>query len=95
MEGTDECVSGETASDKKECEALSRFSYVQNLTETQQAQLADVEMLSKHFDRFLCQLPSAGSRTFSDRCIAMARTHLEDVCTNAKKAICFEGKEVI
>lgn len=42
----------------------------------------------------LISLPQFGERSFSDRCISLARTHLEECCQWAIKSVCFEGKTV-
>lgn len=80
----------------KMTDKISAHEYIGgNYSDNQHANFDHIRMKCKELEQLLLSLPAAGSRTYSDRCISVAKTKLEECCMYAIKAVCFEGKEVL
>lgn len=73
---------------------LSTHDYVGGLNETQTKACEMIRAKFKELEALLKTLPDHGSKTASDRFIAISKTKLEEASMYAIKAVAFEGKEV-
>ena len=76
-----------------ECSPID-FISGENATPEQKANWARIREACKMVEDVLISLPEYKNRSFSDRCISLARTHLEECCQMGIKSVCFEGKTV-
>jgi len=73
---------------------ISTHDYVSDITDEQKYSCEIARNLFKEVEKLIKALPCHGKRSFSDRCTAIAETHLEIACMYTIKAIAFDGKEV-
>jgi len=71
------------------------FDYIGGFNDEQAAQAEAIRAKCKELNALLTSFPYSGTRSFSDRCLSIAHTRLEEVCMWAIKSICFDGKEVV
>lgn len=73
---------------------MSTHDYVSDVNEDQKTRCEKTRALFKELEAFVQSQPDNGKRTFSDRCLSIAKTKLEEASMYVIKAIVFEGKEV-
>lgn len=78
----------------EEIKTYTTFDYVSNFTPDQCATAEAIREKFKELNAMIYNFPFAGSKSFSDRCLSIAHTRLEEACMWAIKAMCFDGKEV-
>lgn len=74
---------------------MSTHDYVGDITPWQKERCEQSRNLFKALEAFIQSQPENGKRTFSDRCLSITKTKLEEASMYAIKAIVFEGKEVV
>lgn len=90
-----ECCPSTKTCCTESCEApISTFDYVGFTDPDRVAASQKLRELCKMVESFLIDLPDFETRTFSDRCISIARSKLEECCMQGIKAIAFHGKKV-
>lgn len=77
-----------------EVKVYSTHDYIGKVSDEQQARCDKFRELCRELESFLINSPILNTRSFSDRCIAMARSNLEQCCMYGIKSIVFEGKTV-
>lgn len=88
--GCCEAPCGECSDEK----VYSAHDYIGAVSAEQQARCEEARALFRMVEDFLLRSPAYGSRTYSDRCLAVAKTQLEHACHHTIKSIVFEGKQV-
>lgn len=88
---TSPCTNGTVVPDDK---VYSTHDYIGNVSVEQQKQCDAVRAMCNDLQTLIMSLPCCGTRSFSDRCVNIARTNLEQVCMYTIKAIVFQGKTV-
>lgn len=74
---------------------LSTHDYVGDISDEQKAYCEKVREAFKLVEAVILEHPSNMDRDFSARCLALARTKLEEACMYTIKATVFHGKEVV
>ncbi len=73
---------------------FSTHEYIGSMDEEQQKRCADLRGVFMELENIIRHQKERGLRTFSDRCLSIALSKLEEASMYTIKAVVFEGKNV-